>query len=149
MDDNNTTLAACAVANDCVPSVAVSTIEQLRRSKIWSFRKSDFSNYQKTQTNGELNAQLSALMQSILRFKDQMKTLLKAFSGSFPQGIHLESGMPNTIRKTNFNNGAVVSPNQRSQTIHPTRRLGEANQITSRRIKNATNRIKQHRSRIS
>jgi hypothetical protein len=75
--------------------------------------------------------------------------IMKAFSGSFPQGIHLESGMPSTIRKTNFNNGAVVSPNQRSQTIHPTRRLGEANQITSRRIKNATNRIKQHRSRIS
>ena len=149
MDDNNTTLAACAVANDCVPSVAVSTIEQLRRSSIWSFRKSDFSNYQKTQTNGELNAQLSALMQSILRFKDQIKTLLKSVFRIFSSRNSSESGMPNTIRKTNFNNGAVVSPNQRSQTIHPTRRLGEANQITSRRINNATNRIKQHRSRIS
>jgi hypothetical protein len=41
-----------------------------------------------------------------------------------------------------FNYEAVVSSNKTCQAIHPTRRLGEANQTKSRRIKNATNNIK-------
>ena len=149
MDDNNTTLAVCAVTEDCVPSVGVSTIEQLRRSSMWSFRMKDSSNYKKTQSNGELNAQISTIMQSILHLRDQLKSLLSSLESPFFRLMTLESSMPDTVREMNFKNGAIVSPNKRSQAIHPTRRLGEANQQKSRRIKNATNSIKQHSRRIS
>ena len=66
MDDNNTTLAACTVEDDCVASVAESTISKLRTSSIWRSTESDFGKYKNTQSNSEQNALFSNAVQQPL-----------------------------------------------------------------------------------
>lgn len=149
MDDNNTTPTVCAGIHSCAPTVAASKIQELRKSKIWIFRESDQCSYKKTQSSCEQNAHFSALMQLYLQFTDKFSFLNQLFSGT---GFNRYETMQREFSHTQdnlFKYGAVVSPNNTCQAIHPTRRLGEAINKTSRRIKNATNSIKQHSSRIS
>ena len=149
MDDNNTTPTVCAGIHSCTPSVAASKIQELRKSKIWRFRESDQRSYKKTQTTCEQNAHFSALMQLYLQFTDKSLFLNQLFSGTGFNRNETRQRESSHTKDNLFKYGAVVSPNNTCQAIHPTRRLGEAINKTSRRIKNATNSIKQHSSRIS
>ena len=149
MDDNNTTPTVCAGIHSCAPFVAASKIQELRKSNIWRFRESDQRSYKKTQSYCEKNAQFSTLMQFYLQFTDNFSFLNQLFSGTgFNRNETRHRDFSDT-QENLFKHGAVASPNNTCQAIHPTRRLGEAINKTSRRIKNATNNIKQHSSRIS
>lgn len=148
MDDNNTTLAACAVADDCTASVAASTISKLRRSSIWRKTKSNSGRYQNTQSNSEQNASFSNTMQKNINSIDHLSCWFTTISDPNSLKDSLEFENPEESPPDNFQNGAVASPNKTCQAARSTRRSFVANQKTSRRINNATNSIKQLSSRI-
>ena len=149
MDDNNTTLAACAVEDDCVASVAESTISKLRTSSIWRSTESDFGKYKTTQSNSEQNATFSNAVQQSISLLDHLSYWFTTISNpvSYPDSLEVEK-----LGKSppdNFQTGAIASPNKTCQAMRSTRRSFVANQKTSRRIENATNSIKQLSSRVS
>ena len=148
MDDNNNTLTACAVEDDCTASVAASTISKLRSSSIWRNTKSDFGRYQNTQSNSEQNALFSNAVQQSITLLDHLSCWFTTISDPISYKDSLEFENPEESPPDNFQTGAVASPNKTCQVTRSTRRSFVANQKTSRRINNATNNIKQLNSRI-
>ena len=148
MDDNNTTLAACTVIEDCAAPVAESRISKLRSSSIWKKTETDTGKYRTTQSNSEQNALFSNAVQQSISLLDHLSYWFTTISNpvSYPDSLEVEQ-----LGKSppdNFQTGAVASPNKTCQAIRSTRRSFVANQKTSRRIENATNYIKQLSSSV-
>ena len=149
MDDNNTTLAACTVIEDCAAPVAESRISKLRSSSIWKKTETDTGKYRTTQSNSEHNAQFSNAVQQSITLLDHLSCWFTTISEPVLQQENLSHKELGKSLSDNFQLGAVASPNKTCQAMRSTRRSFVANQKTSRRIENATNNIKQLSSRIS
>lgn len=149
MDDNNTTLTACAVTDDCTMPVAVSTFSRLRNSRIWRCQASDFGKYKNIQSISEQNALFSNLVQQSNTLLDELSTWFTAIAEPVRNGEKLEDKILTGSPPDTLFNGVVASPNKLCQAARSTRRSFVANQTTSRRIENDTNHIKQLSSRIS